>query len=52
MQLLADILTKEQPKSLLGNSIQGSVRFVEESAYAKLVRHLKEKIKVFDTPLE
>lgn len=25
---------------------------MEESAYAKLVRHLKDKIKVFDTPLE
>jgi hypothetical protein len=28
------------------------VKFVEESAYAKLVKHLKNKIRVFDTSLE
>ncbi len=29
-----------------------SIRYVEEAAYGKLVKHLKNKIKVFDTPLE
>ena len=52
MQEFAEVLKKEQGKSLLASSIQESVKFVEESAYAKLVRHLKDKIKVFDTPLE
>ena len=28
------------------------MKFVEESAYAKLVKHLKERIRVFDSPLE
>jgi RNA binding exosome subunit len=29
-----------------------SVKYVEEAAYSKLVKHLKNKIRIFDTPLE
>lgn len=52
MQEISELLRREQSKSLLVSSISESIKFVEESAYAKLVRHLKDKIKVFDTPLE
>lgn len=37
---------------MLAQSIRENVRFVEDSAYTKLVKHLKRKIRVFDTPLE
>lgn len=58
MQDIANILRNDAknapviPQSKLAESILESVKFVEESAYAKLVKHLKQKIKVFDTPLE
>jgi hypothetical protein len=39
-------------QSSLAYSITESVKYVEEAAYNKLVKHLKNKIKVFDTPLE
>jgi hypothetical protein len=53
MQEIADILDQDQAKSSkLAESIRESIKFVEESAYAKLVKYLKNKIKVFDTPLE
>jgi hypothetical protein len=28
------------------------MKFVEDNAYVKLVKHLKNKIRMFDTPLE
>ena len=52
MQEIADALVQSDGKSKLGESIVESIKFVEESAYAKLVKHLKEKIRIFDTPLE
>ena len=54
MQEVADLLEQDGPEkgSKLAESIRDSIRFVEESAYAKLVKHLKNKIRMFDTPLE
>lgn len=34
------------------NSISESIKFVEDNAYVKLVKHLRAKIRLFDTPLE
>lgn len=55
MQDIAQLMQnecKQGEQSKLAQNIVENTRFVEESAYAKLVRHLKEKIKVFDSPLE
>jgi hypothetical protein len=52
MQTISEVLLKDQSNSKLAVSITESVRFIEESAYAKLVKHLKDRIRVFDSPLE
>ena len=52
MQEIAQVFKNDQESSTLAQSIIDSVRYVEEAAYGKLVKHLKNKIKVFDTPLE
>ena len=53
MQEIADMLRRDaKGESRLSESISESVKFVEESAYNKLVRHLKERIRMFETPLE
>ncbi len=52
MQEIAQVFKNDLGISTLAQSIIDSVRYVEEAAYGKLVKHLKNKIKVFDTPLE
>ena len=52
MQDIANVLSKDSQRSKLAESISEGVRYVEEAAYGKLVKHLKNKIRVFDTPLE
>ena len=52
MEEIARVLKNEQAQSNLALSITEGVKYVEEAAYSKLVKHLKNKIKVFDTPLE
>lgn len=52
MQDIATVLNNDNQKSKLAQSIIESVKYVEEAAYGKLVKHLKNKIRVFDTPLE
>ena len=46
------MMSKDISKSKLALSINESVKYVEEGAYSKLVKHLKDKISIFDTPLE
>ncbi|CDW72169.1 UNKNOWN [Stylonychia lemnae] len=47
-------LLQKQPKSsqVLASSIAESIKYVEDHAYVKLVKHLRTKIRLFDTPLE
>jgi hypothetical protein len=52
MQEIAQVFKSDLGSSTLAQSVMDSVRYVEEAAYGKLVKHLKNKIKVFDTPLE
>jgi hypothetical protein len=50
--MLSQLLTKDRKGSKLSESIEESIRFIEENAYTKLVKTLKERIRLFDTPLE
>jgi hypothetical protein len=52
MQTISVKLESDHPGSKLAASIRENIKFVEENAYAKLVKHLKNKIRMFDTPLE
>ena len=54
MQEVAAVLERDGPEkgSKLAASIRDSIKYVEESAYTKLVKLLKNKIRMFDTPLE
>jgi hypothetical protein len=52
MQVLSQLLTKDRKGSKLSESIEESIRFIEVNAYTKLVKTLKERIRLFDTPLE
>lgn len=38
MQEVAEVFQRDMPKSRLAESVNESIKFVEESAYAKLVK--------------